>query len=273
VSLTGIFIYQEKFVYVNDAFCDIVGYTKEELLNMAPWETVTPKYQEKVKAITYKRINGKLCEAVHIQLEIQTKNGDVRFVKVAAATMHHKNRFAGTANVVDITEHIKLEEKLKKLATKDALTGIYNRYKTTMIIEEQIIRANRYNEIFSLIMFDIDHFKRVNDTYGHDVGDYVLQELSKTILQIIRKTDKLGRWGGEEFMLITPHTNQTEAFELAQKIRKGIENHPFQTVNHITISMGVTQYKNGDTLTIITKTVDDALYKAKENGRNQVVLF
>ncbi|SFV62924.1 diguanylate cyclase (GGDEF domain) [hydrothermal vent metagenome] len=273
ISLTGIFIYQEQFIYVNPAFCDITGYTEEELLTMAPWEIVTPKYKEKIKEIAQKRIQGEFLKSTNMQLEVERKDGSVRAIKVSVATMAYKSRFMATGNMMDITEHIELEEKLKRLATKDALTGIYNRYKTTLIIEDQIKRENRYNEIFSLLMFDIDHFKKVNDTYGHDIGDYVLQELCHVVSNNIRDTDKFGRWGGEEFMLIAPHTNKKEAIELAEKIRKSIEEHPFKQVQQITISVGVTEYKREEEFATFTKRVDDALYQAKTNGRNQVVFL
>jgi len=273
ISLTGIFIYQEQFIYVNPAFCDITGYTEEELLTMAPWEIVTPKYQEQIKEIAQKRIQGEFLKSTNMQLEVERKDGSARVIKVSVATMAYKSRFMATGNMMDITEHIELEEELKRLATKDALTGIYNRYKTTLIIEDQIKRENRYNEIFSLLMFDIDHFKKVNDTYGHDIGDYVLQELCHVVSNNIRDTDKFGRWGGEEFMLIAPHTNKKEAIELAEKIRKSIEEHPFKQVQQITISVGVTEYKREEEFATFTKRVDDALYQAKTNGRNQVVFL
>jgi len=120
-------------------------------------------------------------------------------------------------------------------------------------------------------MFDIDYFKKVNDTYGHDVGDYVLQELSRIILNNIRETDSFGRWGGEEFMLLLPYTSQEKIMEIAEKIRKTVQEHTFKDVKQITVSIGVTLYKKDEGISQLIKRVDIALYEAKSHGRNQVV--
>jgi len=173
----------------------------------------------------------------------------------------------------DITERIELEKKLKKLATKDTLTGIYNRYKINKLIESEITRSNRYDEDFSLLMLDIDNFKKINDTYGHDIGDYILQELSRIILNIIRETDCFGRWGGEEFMLVAPHTTKDYAVKLGQKIRISVMKHNFEHIQQLTVSMGVTQYSHNEDKTVFLKRADKALYEAKANGRNQVVFL
>ena len=120
-------------------------------------------------------------------------------------------------------------------------------------------------------MFDIDHFKRINDTYGHDIGDDVLVNLSELVKTCIRETDIFARWGGEEFMLLLPHTTMLNASKLAERIRAIIEKNNFPTVGTITSSFGVTQYVNTDTAETFTKRVDRALYKAKETGRNRVI--
>ena len=273
VSLSGIFIYQEKFIYVNPAFCQITGYSEKELLNMYPWEIVTTKYLDAIKTLAEQRVSGEFKDSKLTQLDIKTKDAKVRTVKVSVATMPYRGRFAGSGNMVDITDMIVLEKKLEQLALKDALTGIYNRYKINLSIENEITRANRYGETFSLIMLDIDYFKKVNDTFGHDVGDYILQELSRIILQLIRKTDCFGRWGGEEFMLLAPHTNKKEAIALANKIRKEVQAHPFEYVQQITLSIGVTQYLENEKSDTLIKRVDTALYEAKANGRNQVAFL
>ncbi len=126
----------------------------------------------------------------------------------------------------DISKQIKMEEKLKILATTDALTSIYNRYKMNEEIEQEIKKANRYHKKFALIMFDIDFFKSINDTYGHDVGDHVLEELTTITKKMIRQTDSFGRWGGEEFMILARYIDQEkEAIALAEKIRKKVQNY------------------------------------------------
>mgnify|MGYP001120132261 CR=1 FL=1 len=157
------------------------------------------------------------------------------------------------------------------MATVDSLTGIYNRYKTNEEIEIEIGRNRRYEEDFALVMFDIDYFKAVNDTYGHEVGDYVLQEISTVVGNEIRESDCFGRWGGEEFMLILPKLNREEALHVSEKLRTKIGRHDFKDVGHITVSVGVAVFTPKDTKETILKRVDDALYRAKDEGRNRVV--
>ena len=137
-------------------------------------------------------------------------------------------------------------------------------------MDVNIKKYELYEDIFSLLMLDIDYFKNVNDTYGHDVGDYVLKELCSTIKNMIRKTDIFGRWGGEEFLLILPNTNKDEAISIATKIRNIIENHKFDYIPQVTISIGVSVYNEKSRKEIFLKKVDDALYKAKSSGRNCV---
>ena len=172
----------------------------------------------------------------------------------------------------EIIKRKKLERELEILATTDELTSVFNRYKIDMVMEEQINLAKRYKRPFSVIFFDIDHFKQVNDTYGHKKGDKVLKELGKLVSQNIRKSDIFGRWGGEEFLIICPETKVEEAKQSAEKLRGLIERYNFDEkfVCPITCSFGVTEYKYGDNSETIVKRVDKLLYKAKEEGRNRV---
>jgi len=170
----------------------------------------------------------------------------------------------------NIMKKTKLEKELENLATIDKLTSIFNRYKIDMALNEQIEIAHRYNRPMSVIFFDIDHFKRVNDKYGHKTGDLVLIELVKLISQNIRKSDIFGRWGGEEFLIILPETTLIQAVKLAEKLRKTVEEYDFEEIPSINISIGVTQLQKGDNITSLITRVDKFLYKSKENGRNKV---
>ena len=164
-----------------------------------------------------------------------------------------------------------MENQLHQQATTDLLTGIYNRQKFLEEIETELDKLTRYNSAFALIMIDLDHFKNVNDNYGHDVGDKILKSICKVIDSKIRRTDIFARWGGEEFMIIAPELRtKDELIALAEKIRVGVESTFFDTVGRITISLGITLSKPEDTLNEILKRVDDALYNAKNNGRNQI---
>ena len=173
-----------------------------------------------------------------------------------------------------VEERTKLLRKknieLEKLSITDNLTGIYNRIKLDEVLINQLNRANCYKEIFGVIMIDIDYFKKVNDTYGHQVGDITLIEISKLLQKSIRSSDTLGRWGGEEFMIICPHTDLIGMKKLANNIRIKIENYTFPIIKNKTASFGITIYKENDNLEKIISRADNALYVSKDKGRNRV---
>ncbi|MBF0320133.1 MAG: diguanylate cyclase [Nitrospirae bacterium] len=156
------------------------------------------------------------------------------------------------------------------LATKDALTNIYNRKKFEDELYKEIERALRYNNYLSLIIFDIDHFKAVNDTYGHQAGDYVLKEITKLVTENIRKLDVFARYGGEEFVILTPETNVAGAKELAEKLREKIQDYEYKNVGKVTCSFGVSEYVRQEDPAGFIKKADYALYIAKNKGRNRV---
>ncbi|MBM9514889.1 PAS domain-containing protein [Desulfogranum marinum] len=163
------------------------------------------------------------------------------------------------------------EAKLLELATTDSLTGAINRRGFNTHLGAIIASNSRYPEETALLMLDIDHFKSVNDTYGHDAGDQVLIKLVQQLQSIIRKVDILARWGGEEFIILMPKTNKEKAVILAERIRQHIEDYEFDHPQYITISLGLTSLEKYDTLESIVKRADDALYQAKQSGRNRVI--
>ena len=172
-------------------------------------------------------------------------------------------------NVID-----KLEKEVqakKKLSETDLMLGIHNRAKFIAILKNEIDRANRYNNNLSLIMFDIDYFKRINDNYGHNIGDEILIEAVSISKETIRESDSLARYGGDEFMIICPQTKAVEAENLAERLRKNIYEFSFSRDINITCSFGVAEFKNiEEDLDSLIKRVDDALYIAKEKGKNKV---
>lgn len=163
-------------------------------------------------------------------------------------------------------------DEIEKLSITDSLTQAYNRIYFNRALEEEFIRYQRYKHSFALIMFDIDHFKKVNDTYGHMVGDLVLIELVQLVKRTIRSVDVLARWGGEEFILIVLESDVYKAKDLAERIRQKTMENNFPEIGRLTCSFGVTSIKEGDSLMDINKRVDDALYEAKNTGRNRVVI-
>lgn len=163
-----------------------------------------------------------------------------------------------------------VKDALEIMVNYDSLTGVYNRRSFTEFLNNEISRCERYNKTFSLIMFDIDFFKKINDSYGHDIGDKILQELTTVVKQCTRKSDFLARIGGEEFCVIATETNYEDSMLLAEKIRKMVEENNFVKNIKVTVSLGISQYKYMDDTNTIFKRADNALYKAKGNGRNRI---
>jgi len=170
----------------------------------------------------------------------------------------------------------KLETKVSEvtwLSQTDSLTQIYNRHKLDEIFPLESARAKSSNTELAVILFDIDHFKKVNDTYGHETGDTVLVELTRLVKNVVRKSDLFVRWGGEEFLLLVPDT-LVEVERLAERIRQQVMNFQFTRVKTVTISLGVAAYEpEADTLDSLVAKADEVLYKAKQGGRNRVEVY
>ncbi|HWR38794.1 MAG TPA: diguanylate cyclase [Patescibacteria group bacterium] len=164
-------------------------------------------------------------------------------------------------------------EELERLASTDRLTGAWNRRRFEELAAVAVAESVRYKQPLAFLMLDVDHFKAINDRFGHPAGDAVLKELVQMIQRHIRISDSLARWGGEEFVLILPHTAQEQAAKLAEKLRCLIERHKFPEVEQVTISMGLTERKDGDTWEAMLQRSDEALYDAKDQGRNRVVCW
>jgi diguanylate cyclase (GGDEF)-like protein len=167
------------------------------------------------------------------------------------------------------------ENVLKRLATTDPLTGALNRRHFMELMSREQRRAERYNAVYSVLMIDIDHFKRVNDTYGHQIGDQAIQAMSGACLKALRPTDLLARYGGEEFIITLTHTDQPGAAKVAERLREAvtqIELPTDQGVLKFTISIGVSTFFKRSLLEEIIARADQALYQAKTSGRNRVCL-
>ncbi|MEI7612517.1 MAG: sensor domain-containing diguanylate cyclase [Betaproteobacteria bacterium] len=167
---------------------------------------------------------------------------------------------------------VRTNQELNVLSVTDKLTQVYNRVKLDAVLHAEVSRAKRYEPEFSIIMLDIDHFKRVNDVFGHAVGDSVLVGVATILQNSIRETDTIGRWGGEEFLIILPQTGHEQAVAVAEKIRQAIFTTHFTAANHLTVSIGVTRFSTEDSEEQVLARADTALYEAKNAGRNRVVL-
>ena len=161
-------------------------------------------------------------------------------------------------------------DQMTYLAFNDYLTGLPNRRGIERILQDEVERARRYNRPLSVVMVDLDHLKRINDTFGHDIGDRTLQEVATLFSRELRRTDRIGRWGGEEFIIVAPETDRKAAWVLAQRLRESLENHVFDQIGTITASYGVAAFRPGDTVHSLIKRADEALYRAKTGGRNRV---
>jgi len=161
-------------------------------------------------------------------------------------------------------------QALEILSVTDRLTGLANRRKLESSLQAELLRARRYAKEFSIIMLDVDHFKDINDTFGHQTGDNVLVQLAAILRDNARETDIVGRWGGEEFLVICPETNLLVVTALAERYRQEMERSDFSPVGQVTSSFGVTSVQEGDDLQTLVRRADEGLYRAKEAGRNRV---
>ena len=393
-SQLGVCIYDKKFLYVNDIFAEIVGYTKEELYDIDSWDLMANDQKDNIREIILRRLSGEKFPLLYNNMTIIRKDETAVTCRISTETIYYKGSYAGLGTLLDITDilytqsrlkqlaqameqmdemvritdkegyityvnealtrhtgykkseligntnllfksgehdeafykkmyvaidkkqsyqatfinakkngdryfedqiitpilneeseeieyfvstskditqHVKMQEEMKALATLDTLTGINNRYSLNKEIDSEIRRVKRYGGAFSLMMFDIDFFKKVNDTYGHDVGDSVLKEFSDIVSKSIRDTDSFGRWGGEEFILLAPNENLDGAMALAEKIRKSVSIFEFKGAKHISISIGLTLCNSSANKEKLLKKVDEALYEAKDAGRDRVV--
>jgi two-component system cell cycle response regulator len=162
--------------------------------------------------------------------------------------------------------------QLHQLSHTDSLTGIYNRQKFNESFEHEFNRSQRYSSPFSLALFDIDHFKIINDTHGHPQGDRVLTQVAAVIQKSLRTTDIFARWGGEEFILLLPETKRSQAAEIANRLRQKVEKLNSASNFQVTCSIGVVESRSQDTIETLLQRVDDQLYTAKQKGRNQVAV-
>ncbi len=178
-----------------------------------------------------------------------------------------------SAVIVILLVYLYIKKRLEYESSHDLLTDIYNKRSFERIIEYTVEHARRYNRPLSLILFDIDHFKNINDMYGHKTGDKVLEKLAALIKNSIRKCDTFFRVGGEEFAIICGETTAEDAFKLAEKLRKIVENNNFDDVGRVTISLGIAEMQKGCSIEELYRNADVAMYFAKRNGRNMSKIY
>ena len=250
---------------VNEAFCRATGYTKDELINQK--YTILRKYDKNDN--TFIEIKKFISTNKSWSGEIKNikKNQEDIWFNMYIEPIIKNNNIIGFRT---ISENITDKKRIEELSVTDKLTGLSNRLKLDEIMLIKIEEFRRHKIDFSIIVIDIDNFKEVNDNYGHDIGDYVLQTIAKILRDNTRKIDIVGRWGGEEFLIICSNTNLQNATILAENLRKIIKNIKFNKIGHKTVSLGLAQYKEDDDFKTIFKRADEALYKAKTTGKDKV---
>jgi|GEM_PF-964928 len=215
---------------------------------------------------------GSIYEPVSFLCEQSKTELFVRMVKVGDDTILVLEKSADNTHTNELAELQQRVVELEKISVTDRLTGAWNRAHFDHIISVELARSLRYRQPISLIFFDIDHFKQVNDTFGHSAGDTVLCELVKITNANIRSSDMLFRWGGEEFVILSVSTPYRAAESLAESLRSKIAEHDIEGVGRITISLGVAEYRSDESQEDWFKRADASLYEAKNNGRNRVVV-
>lgn len=215
--------------------------------------------------------SGKAIKQKPVSKEFQFGRERVRkHFLMSAKPTRYRERDVAIVVLSDITELAESRARLEQLAVRDYLTGIYNRRHIFSEIQRCISSADRYDETFSLLMIDLDDFKCINDTLGHQVGDRVLQEVASYLEEEVRETDIVGRYGGEEFLIILPNIKKREAYECGERLRRGVAALKIELLNESpTISMGIVQHTLKMSVEELISRADALLYRAKKLGKNR----
>jgi diguanylate cyclase (GGDEF)-like protein/PAS domain S-box-containing protein len=275
-SLNEIYLFRPddlRFTYINRGAARNTGFTPEAIRQLRLPQIEPGKTEREFRRMVEPLLEGKkemlVFKGVH-----RRKNGSHYDVEVRIQLMEFEGAPCFVAIANDITEHNRALEEREvycNMAQHDHLTNIYNRKHFDEMLELELSRFKRYGEKGSLIMFDIDHFKKVNDSYGHDLGDEVLKSVTKRVQGMLRESDIFARWGGEEFVLLLPHTDYQGACEKAEALRISISKLAITKVGHITCSFGVADLREEESKESLFKRLDRALYRAKREGRNRTV--
>ncbi|WP_163559144.1 sensor domain-containing diguanylate cyclase [Halomonas sp. NO4] len=226
----------------------------------------------------YPRLMTAIERSARWQIPIATKfrlrlfNGRSRWIALRAQPQPSEHGVLWHGMMIDITEQMIEEARLRRLSDTDALTGLANRRKLITRLNEETSLCNRHGTPLSLMLLDLDHFKRINDTWGHLQGDQVLVELAKLSREVLREEDTMGRLGGEEFAIVLPLTPLIRCQPLAERLRRLIAEHDFGIApGEVTVSIGLAEYRLGEPRDTLIERADASLYAAKRQGRNRVI--
>ncbi len=259
-----------QILEANDAAVALYGYTREELLSIK--NTDLSAEPDSTRQATRDKLPRDQVVVIPLRYH-RKKDGTVFPVEITARFITWKGESVHIAAIRDFTQRMQIEQELVRLATTDPLTEIYNRRHFNAQAEQMLARTQQPPDHLAILMIDVDHFKNVNDTYGHAIGDIVLKQLAERLGQNMRPTDILARYGGEEFVILLPRTSMSEAEEIARRLCRSVGDHPFEADGaevHITLSIGLAGLdKKLDTLDSLIHHADVSLYQAKQAGRNQ----
>ncbi|BCL76118.1 hypothetical protein JHS3_18540 [Jeongeupia sp. HS-3] len=260
------------FVDANTAFCQLLGYGVGELRATTLAMITPPEYAAQDSEL----INELYRQQRYGPYEKEYLHRDGRRVPVLinGFLMPGKEGGQGLAWCIaeDISEQKRLQRELEHMSITDPLTQLYNRRYFNLVIEREVGRVNRSGVPLSLLMLDLDHFKRINDRFGHDIGDKVLQHFAELIRRRVRATDIFCRLGGEEFLLVCPETDFAAAEQLATQLLQSLRDEAFEVVGCVTASIGVTQYQPFERIDEALQRVDKLVYRAKDQGRDRVAV-
>ncbi len=260
------------FEELNPAWTRTLGW-KEEELKAGKWiDLVIASDREATQAAHARLLRGETL--VGFENRFRCKDGSIKWISWNSFPDLEKRQVFAVAR--DVTERRKLEEELRRLATTDPLTGANNRRHFIEQAAAELTRSRRYGSPLAVVMIDVDHFKRINDTYGHDAGDEVLRRMVDCCLQTLRSSDIFGRFGGEEFAAVLQESSQETALQTCARLAKKLAKMKIRTPRgeiSLTVSIGLTMLSGPDqSIDALLKRADNALYEAKKAGRNRMVL-
>jgi len=270
---------QDAIRFFNPAAERIFGYTSEEILGkkLHSLVVVDEMQQEAHRGLAkfWQTGQGPIIDTSR-ELVARKKDGRVFPAEVFVARVKKDDTFWAVGAVLDITDRKVKEEKLVMLATMDGLTGVFNRRHFLFLAEQEVARSKRYNKDIFFLMFDLDHFKEINDTFGHETGDRVLQDFASICTEGLRRADIFGRMGGEEFAAVVVEAEAEEAIAVAERIRKMFAAQKIireETEKNLSVSIGISRLDPvTGSLESAYAAADRALYEAKDQGRNRVVM-
>ncbi|HEX8229051.1 MAG TPA: sensor domain-containing diguanylate cyclase [Chloroflexia bacterium] len=268
-----------RFLEVNDNFLSFYGYSRDDVIGATALELgMWANPEERAEMVRAVQEQG----SVQREVKFLTSAGEIRVNLFSAQRIHIEGEEFLVTVVTDLTDRKRTEESLRHLATRDELTGLYNRREMDFLLQAELARSRRYHHFLSVMIIDLDRFKAVNDTYGHQVGDEVLREVAQLVQENIRAGDSAARYGGEELAVILPETTASGAFKVAERIRQAVAARPFARPHggtrtlpvRMTISTGIGCFpSDGDSQDALIVAADQALYNAKDEGRNRTIMY